>query len=396
MNGNQPATGSAMPRGFSGVVPHGLDLLGQALRVTTAPVTVESSTVTRQDIRTPGYELVRFIHDADSGLKGFIAIHNTSRGPAIGGCRIWNYPDVDAAHHDVLKLSRGMTHKNALAKLPHGGGKVALILPEGPFDRAKLYEALGREVDLLGGKYYTAEDVGTSPEDIEVARRNTRYVVGKQASIGGIGNPAVYTAQGVFVAMRQAALIQFGSEELTGKVVSIQGVGAVGGRLAEHCLAAGATVALSDTNETRIEEVVSLLSKKYPGRIIQTQPDYSLVLPMADIISPCALGGVFDEAIVRRMRAGVVVAGAANNQLASLEIGELLAEKGILYVPDFVANAGGVIAASAELIPGSEAEREKTIVGRVNAIGATFQEIVNLGVNNLQAAAERVAESRIS
>lgn len=283
------------------------------------------------------HEHVSFFCDETTGLRAIVAIHSTAPfGIAGGGCRMWPYGSDDEALNDALRLSRAMSYKLALCDMPAGGAKCVVIGDPAKDKSEALLRALGRAVERLNGKYIIAEDVGTTTEDMRVIGKETKFVVGKQTDTG----PA--TAYGTFVGLRTAAMKAFGKTDLTGLRVAVQGLGNVGRRLCRHLARAGAKLVVSDVNENAVKAVVS------DGELGATA-----VLPDAifdqdvDIFAPCALGAILNDSTIPRLRCKVI-AGSANNQLAEERHGDVLAERGILYAPDFVVNAGGVIGASQE------------------------------------------------
>ena len=311
------------------------------------------------------HEAVHFFADRASGLRGIIAIHSTHRGPAAGGCRFWTYADDAAALTDALRLSRGMSYKNAMAGLPMGGGK-AVVFKDGPKSEM-LLEAFGAAIDVLGGRYVTAEDVGMTDADMTVIARRTRHVSGLPASDGAAGgNPGPSTAQGVFVGMRAAVRHALGRDDFTGVHVAIQGVGSVGTALAQRLKAAGAELTIADANDARAEAVARDLGARHVdvGAITRVA---------ADVFSPNALGAVLDAATIAALDVRVV-AGAANNQLATPADGARITAHGILYAPDYVINAGGIINVVAEYLGAGNAaavaERIAAIEPRLAAIFA--------------------------
>jgi Glutamate dehydrogenase/leucine dehydrogenase len=289
----------------------------------------------------PPLEYVR-LHDDVAGLDGVIAIHSTVRGPAAGGCRLWSYPDAGAAIADAFRLAEGMSYKNAMAELPFGGGKAVLRKPQGDFDRRALFEAFGAAVDRLGGRYVTAEDVGTSVDDMEYVAGRTRHVAGRTTRPGFAGgDPSPWTALGVFEAMKASARFRFGGD-LSGMTVAVQGVGSVGGDLCRRLAEAGAKVVIADIDAQRRDALADEI-----GARTATIADIAGI--KADIFAPCALGGALSMASVTALKASLVC-GAANNQLATPEVAALLQERGIVCAPDYVANAGGIINVSAEYL----------------------------------------------
>jgi leucine dehydrogenase len=281
-----------------------------------------------------GHELVTFCSDEASGLRAIIAVHDTTLGAAVGGCRMYPYADDDAALEDVLRLSRGMTYKSALAGLPLGGGKSVIIGDPRRHKSRALLLAMGAFIDSLGGRYVAAEDSGTGVEDVRVMGERTAFVSGVAATEHG-GDPSPSTALGVFLAIRAAVGYRLGARSVQGLRVAVQGLGHVGYHLARLLREAGATVYGADVNDENVARAVRELG------VIECAP--ALILEQeADVFAPCALGGVLDAASIPRLRAGIV-AGAANNQLATAADGARLLDRGILYCPDFVINAGGII-----------------------------------------------------
>ncbi len=285
----------------------------------------------------PGYERVVWGRDAAAGYRGVVVIHSTALGPAVGGTRYWHYASDDEALTDALRLARGMTYKNALAGLPWGGGKSVILRARTgdkrvKQDRERLFRAHGRLIETLGGKYITAEDVGTSPADMEYVLMETKHVAGlKDRS----GDPSPHTARGVFRAMQAAAKQRWGSDDLAGKTVAIQGCGHVGYCLAQELHHAGARLIVSDVDQQRVERVVRDFGA-------QAETPDNIYAADADVFAPCALGGILNDQTIPRLHAQLVV-GGANNQLLEPRHGELLEQRGILYAPDYAANAGGVI-----------------------------------------------------
>ncbi|WEK45135.1 MAG: Glu/Leu/Phe/Val dehydrogenase dimerization domain-containing protein [Candidatus Andeanibacterium colombiense] len=282
------------------------------------------------------------LKDEAAGLDGVIALHSAALGPGAGGCRFWDYPTAEAAQVDAARLAQGMSYKNAMAGLPFGGGKAVLRKPSGGFDRAALFRAFGRAVEDLGGRYITAEDVGTTPFDMGCVAGQTRYVAGLPRAEGETGgDPSPWTARGVFISMKLAAEYQLG-KPLSACSVAIQGVGNVGAALARLLALEGARLIVADvhalnaarTAEETLAEIVE------PGAIVAAE---------ADIFSPCALGGVLDRSTIPQLKARIVC-GAANNQLATAQDGRALADRGVLYAPDYVVNAGGIINVAGEYL----------------------------------------------
>ncbi|MFZ5720811.1 MAG: Glu/Leu/Phe/Val dehydrogenase dimerization domain-containing protein [Pseudomonadota bacterium] len=287
-----------------------------------------------------GHEGIHAFHDEKSGLKCIIAVHSTARGPAAGGCRMWPYESSEAALDDALKLSRAMSYKNAMADLDLGGGKSVIIGDSRTQKTPALFEAFGRAVQDVGGKYWTAEDVGVSPADLTHARKHTRYVAGLEGHPAASGDPSPVTAEGVFrgvaLCVRRAL-----NRDLGGVRVAIQGVGHVGEYLARKLHAAGARLILTDVNAEALRRVAAATDAEIvaPGAIFDVD---------CDVFAPCALGGAVSLDTLPRIRAPII-AGAANNQLAGPDAGQELFRRGILYAPDYVINGGGIINVAGEI-----------------------------------------------
>lgn len=308
-----------------------------------------------------GHEQVVFGHDVASGLKTIIAVHDTRLGPAVGGCRMWAYASSAAALTDALRLSRGMTYKNSLAGLDFGGGKAVIIADPRKDKSEALMKAFGRQVNHLGGRYCTAEDVGITAADMEIVATQTRFALGTAKT--GLGDPSPYTALGVFEGIRAAARYKLQRDDLTGLTVSVQGLGNVGSGVAKLLHAAGAKLIVSDINVESVACAVSALG----AESIRPEIAHSA---KADVFCPCALGAGLNSQTIPEIRAGIV-AGAANNQLATDADGDRLRRAGILYAPDYAVNAGGII--SIALAGPGESDtlvRDKTV-----AIGDTLTRI---------------------
>jgi valine dehydrogenase (NAD+) len=336
-----------------------------------------------------GHEQVVFCQDKQSGLRAIIAIYSTALGPALGGTRFYPYASEDDALHDVLELSRGMAYKNALAGLDLGGGK-AVIWGDPERDRSEpLLRAYGRFVGSLGGRYYTACDVGTRVEDMDLVARETPFVTGRSVEHGGAGDSSILTALGVFQGMRAAAAHRWGSPSLAGRTVGIAGLGKVGRHLAAHLIEDGATVLATDVSDRALDWA----RQTFPQiRLVDSTEE--LIGEQMDVYAPCALGGALDDTTVPALRTEIV-AGGANNQLAHPGIDKLLVDRGILYAPDYVVNAGGVIQVADE-IEGFNFERAKL---RAMKIYDTTRQILTLadaeGVPPA-VAADRLAERRMA
>ena len=287
------------------------------------------------------HERVVFCRDAATGLKAIIAIHSTVLGPAAGGCRLWSYESDDAALHDVLRLSQGMSYKNAMAGLNFGGGK-AVIIETPDFDGSEaLYEKFGEFVEKLNGDYITAEDVGMSMSIMEMIRRRTSHVFGLPARTGHAGgDPSPKTAFGVFKGIEAAVGFKLGRDELRDLTVAVQGAGHVGYYLCKYLFEAGAKLIVSDLDESRVQRVC----EEFAATAV---PPDEILCQDADVLAPCALGAVLDETSIPKLKVSIV-AGGANNQLETLADGQRLADAGILYAPDYVINGGGIINVACE------------------------------------------------
>jgi len=336
-----------------------------------------------RELSVPGYERVVCGTEDASGYQGIVVIHSTALGPAVGGTRYWSYNGEDEAITDGLRLARGMTYKNALAGLPFGGGKSIILRKPGAVDREKLFRAHGRMVNSLGGKYITAEDVGTSPADMEYILKETSYVGGLQ---GRSGDPSPHTARGVFRAMQAAAKFKWGSDDLSGKTVAIQGCGHVGYFLAGELARVGARLMVSDVDAAKVKKLVD----EYKAEPLATEEIYSA---NAQVFAPCALGAVLNDETIPRLKAELV-AGAANNQLLEPRHGELLEQRGILYAPDYAANAGGVINGCCREMLGWDVPRT---LAKTDAIYDTLLSIFEMAKREkipTYQAADRLAEER--
>ncbi len=284
------------------------------------------------------HESVLFFHDKETGLKAILAVHDTTLGPALGGTRMWNYASEEEALKDVLRLSRGMTYKSALAGLELGGGKSVIIADPHSDKSEALFEAFGRAVDRLNGSYIAAEDVGTSVADLEVARRNTPYIAG--ISEGGAGDPSPATAWGVFNGIKASVKHKLGKDDLAGVKVAVQGLGHVGYILCQYLHEASAELFVADIFEDSVKRAVQELGAT-------AVPADEIHKVDTDVFAPCALGSAINPNTLDELKASIV-AGSANNQLETPEMGEVLRARGILYAPDYVINAGGIILISHE------------------------------------------------
>ena len=333
------------------------------------------------------HEQIVFCNDKDTGLKAIIGIHNSVMGPALGGTRMFNYANEWEALNDVLRLSRGMTYKAAITGLNIGGGKAVIIGDAKTQKTPELMRKFGEFVHSLSGRYITAEDVGMETADMDIVRDVTPYVTGISEERGGAGNPSPVTAYGVYVGMKAAAKQQFGSDVLSGKKVLVQGIGHVGETLVDYLTKEGALVTIADINEEKLNEV----GTKYNAQIFRGDDLYSADV---DIYAPCAMGATINNDTVYKLKAKVI-AGAANNQLADENVhGAILQERGILYAPDFLINAGGIINVYAELAHYDRAE----IIRKTENIYNTTLEIFDFALANkitTHQAALTIAQNRI-
>lgn len=335
--------------------------------------------LTLEEIPTNTHERVVLCRDPQVGYRGIIAIHSTAAGTAVGGTRYWRYDLEEDALTDALRLSRGMTYKNLMAGLPLGGGKSVIL--RGSEDREAVFRAHGRAIERLGGLYITAEDVGTSPAEMEIIRQETQHVAGL------LGDPSPDTARGVLRAMAAAAFHRWGSDDLAGRTVAIQGCGNVGFHLAQGLAAAGARLIVADVDPGRVRRTVEATGA------LAVDPEEILGVE-ADVLAPCALGGILSEKTIPALRVEIV-AGAANNQLWEEADGRRLSERGILYAPDYVANAGGVIGGCREILGWSEEETKR----RIDGIYDTLLDVLRLArAEGLppHAAADRLAEEHLA
>jgi len=333
------------------------------------------------------HEDVHLFHDEASGLKAVIAIHSTALGPAAGGCRMWNYASGEAMMTDALRLAQGMSYKNAMAGLPLGGGK-AVIWGNAHTDKnPDLFRAFGRAVESLQGRYWTAEDVGLSPGDLAAAAEETKYAAGLENGEAASGDPSPITALGVYRGICETAKRAFGSDELSGKNVAVQGVGHVGSDVCRHLAKAGAKLYVSDVNEPALRQI----SKETGATIVP--PDEIYDQPM-DIFSPNALGAIINDNTLGRLSAKMI-AGGANNQLATADMGDKLRKAGVLYAPDYVINGGGIINVAAEI---SGNYSREWVDDKLDVLMNTLGDVLDEGLSydlptNL--VADRIAKKRI-
>jgi leucine dehydrogenase len=341
-----------------------------------------------------GHEQVVFFNYPDVGLKLIVGIHDTTLGPALGGCRMRLYTDEAEALEDVMRLSEGMTYKNALAELPLGGGKSCLIAdPNMRGGREALFAKIGECLNHLAGRYVTAEDMGTSVEDMNVVRKISRFVVGTDPEKGGAGDPSPWTALGVFHAIRAACERSFpNAPGLDAKRVAVQGVGHVGMYLVERLVAAGVTVTVSDTREALTADA----AKRFGVKVVPADQIYDTE---CDVFAPCAIGQTINPTTLARLRCKII-AGAANNQLSDSSVYKILRERGIVYCPDFAINSGGVICVGAELAEGGPSI--PWIKGKVDAIYTTTGRVLDAAARSgrdaevvaIELAKERIANAK--
>jgi leucine dehydrogenase len=332
------------------------------------------------------HEQVVFFFDRPSGLQAIVALHDTAAGPAIGGCRMWPYASEGEALTDVLRLAKGMTYKAAMARLPFGGGKTVIIGDPRADKSEALFRALGRAVDSLGGRYYTGEDVGTSPADMDWAGAETAFVLGRTQ--GSSGDPSPVTARGVWLGIRAAVRHKLGRADLAGTRVAVQGLGHVGYHVARLLAQEGARLTVADLDPTRVERAAD----EFGARVVAGD---EILGVETDVLAPCALGGVINDDTLPRLACSIV-AGAANNQLLEDRHGAALHARGILYAPDYVINAGGLINIAEELGPRGY-ERERALA-RVQIIAQTLTEVFERADREdapTSMIADRIAEERI-
>lgn len=333
------------------------------------------------------YEQLVFCQDEASGLKAIIAIHDTTLGPALGGARMWTYASEENAIEDALRLARGMTYKNAAAGLNLGGGKTVIIGDPFKDKNEEMFRALGRFIQGLNGRYITAEDVGTTVTDMDLIHEETNYVTGISPAFGSSGNPSPVTAYGVYRGMKAAAKEAFGFDSLEGRTISVQGLGNVAYKLCEYLHNEGAKLVVTDINQAAIDRVVN----DFGATAVAPEEIYSQEV---DIFSPCALGAILNDETIPQLKAKVV-AGSANNQLQDSRHGDYLHELGIVYAPDYVINAGGVINVADELYGYNSERAMKRVEGIYDSIEKIFTISKRDGIPTY-VAANRLAEERIA
>ena len=333
------------------------------------------------------HEQVVYCHDKSTGLKSIIAIHNTTLGPALGGTRMWNYTTDQEALYDVLRLSRGMTYKAAISGINLGGGKAVIIGDSKTQKTEALFRRYGRFVNSLGGKYITAEDVGTSIREMEYVAMETEFVTGVPVDMGGSGDPSPFTAYGVYLGMKASVNQVWGSDSMEGKKVVVQGVGHVGEHLVDHLTKDGAKVFISDINETQLKTI----AQKYGATGVDLDAVYNLDV---DVYAPCAMGATLNDNTIPHLKCSVI-AGAANNQLGDeVRHGNMLVERGILYAPDFLINAGGVINVYNEWI-GYNYDRAKRSTEKIYERTLEIFRLAQKKRMSTHSAALKIAEDRL-
>lgn len=310
------------------------------------------------------FQQLEVVHDLHSGLQAVIAIHNTKLGPALGGCRMWSYASEEDAIHDAVRLAQGMTYKSAMSGLPFGGGKAVIIGNPAKHKNERLFRSLGRFIRQLRGRYITGMDVGTTPRDMDWIREETRYVTDTTGSLGAIGDfTADMTAYGVYLGIKASARKVYGSETLSKRTIAVQGLGKVGFALCRYLARSGAQLVVSDLNE----ELTNRVEQQFGARTVHVDAIHT---EQCDIFSPCALGGILNDESIPLLNCRIV-AGAANNQLAEAKHGTMLHKRDIVFAPDYVINAGGIIVTSAELNGNSPSFAR----GRVERIYSTLTEV---------------------
>ncbi|MCP4598305.1 amino acid dehydrogenase [Neptuniibacter sp.] len=336
-----------------------------------------------QQMESNGTQRLHFFSDPETGLKAIIAIHSTVRGPAIGGCRFISYQQEDNAVIDALRLARGMSYKAALAGLPHGGGKAVIIKPENHFNRPALFQAFGRFVNTLNGDYITAMDSGTQVSDMDQINKTTNWVT----CTNSIGDPSPMTALGVFEGIKAAVRFKLGRHSLNGIHISLQGLGHVGYEVARLLHQTGAKLTVADINQER----ALLCEKNFSAQVVEPDDIYAID---ADLFCPCGLGAIINDQTIDQFKVSMI-AGSANNQLAEEHHGEILAQKGILYAPDFLINAGGLIFVALQYSAQPQAAIRSKVMQISDALKNLFQEssMTGIAVNRI---ANKKAEEIIS
>lgn len=334
-----------------------------------------------------GHEQLVFCSNKESGLRAIIAIHDTTLGPALGGTRMWNYTSADAAIKDVLRLSRGMTYKASVAGLNLGGGKAVIIGDSATKKNELLFRTFGKFVDGLGGRYITAEDVGTDVKDMEYVRMETKYATGISKALGGSGDPSPVTAYGVYVGIKACAHEKWGSDSLRGRKIAVQGAGQVARYLCEHLYSEGAEIFITDIVQEKVKRVLETIK----AHVVRPEEIYEI---NADIFSPCALGAVINDDTIQKFKCEII-AGGANNQLEDEDKhGQMLVDKGILYAPDYVINAGGLINVANELEGYRQDRAMKQAEGIYEIVQRVFKTAKERSIPT-HVASNKIAEDRL-
>lgn len=305
-------------------------------------------------MNTHAYGEVHVVTDPKVGLEAIIAVHDDRLGPALGGCRFIEYAKEEDAFFDAIRLARGMTQKAAITGLGHGGGKSVIRKPQGPFDRKALFTSFGRAIERLGGRYITAEDSGTSVEDMNVIRDQTKHVTGVSVDRGGSGDPSPWTALGVRRGIEASVKVAYGASDLKGLHVAVQGVGHVGYHVCKEVHALGAQLTVADADASRLERV----QKEFGAKVVGKD---EILAVACDVLAPCALGAIINDTTIPHLKTKVI-AGASNNQLLNASHGKALFDKGIVYAPDYAINAGGLVNVAQEVLGYDEPQvREKVM-----------------------------------
>ncbi len=338
-------------------------------------------------IESEGHEQVLYCTNKEAGLRAIIAIHDTTLGPAVGGTRMWNYSNADLALRDVLRISRGMTYKAAVTGLNFGGGTAVIIGDSSKQKNELLFRTFGKFIDTLNGRYITAEDVGTTVDDMEFVRMETPFVTGVSKALGGSGDPAPVTAYGVYVGMQACANERWGSDSLSNKNIVVQGAGQVAKHLCEYLKNAGANIFITDIVDEKITNVL----KSVKAEVIKPDEIFDI---KSDIFSPCALGGVINDDTIEKLKCEII-AGSANNQLEDeIKHSEGLLQKGILYAPDYVINAGGLINVSNEI----EGYRQDRALKQADRIYGNVKNVIQISKEQnipTHVASNKIAEDRL-
>ncbi|QOR68917.1 Glu/Leu/Phe/Val dehydrogenase [Cytobacillus suaedae] len=337
------------------------------------------------------HEQVVFCNDEATGLQAIIAIHSTKLGPALGGCRMYPYKSVDEALEDVLRLSKGMTYKCAVSDVDFGGGKAVIIGDPTKDKSPELFRAFGQFVESLNGRFYTGTDMGTTTEDFVHALKETNCIVGVDEVYGGSGDSSVPTAQGVIYGLQATNKVLWGTDDLSGRSYSIQGLGKVGYKVAERLLEEGADLYVTDINQQAIDMLVEKAKHLGAGiKVVSTEEIYSAD---ADIFIPCAMGGIINDKTIDQLRVKAIV-GSANNQLLEMKHGQMLQERGILYAPDYIVNAGGLIQVADELYTPNKERVLRQTKAIYNSLLNVYQNSTQQGITTVEAA-DQFCEQRI-